>query len=103
MYEQVKRGSARNRAYERALARLRTISYPAAAWLGATVGAVVTLARHVERLLPSLNEQPPAWQGFGADLVFMVISGALAAPLALLLKRSIARLYLRVRFHVRAP
>ena len=103
MYEQVRRGSARVRARERALARLRTISYPAAAALGATVGGAVTLGRHLERMLPSLNPQPPVWQGLGPDLLFMVTSGALAAPLALLLKRATARWYLRVRFNERAP
>jgi hypothetical protein len=103
MYEQVRRGSARRRAYEHALAHLRTISYPVAALLGATVGALVNLGNHLERLLPSLNPQPPAWQGIGPDLRFMIVSGALVAPLALLLKRAIARWYLRARFHVRAP
>ena len=103
LYDQVQRGSAELRGRDRALARLRTVAYPTAAVLGAAGGALVGLGNHLERLLPSLNPQPPAWRGLGPDLLFMTISGALAVPLALLSKRMLARWYLRVRFNVRAP
>jgi hypothetical protein len=102
LYNQVQRGSARIRARDRVLGRLRPVSYRVAAATGAAFGALVTLTTHVERVLPSLNPQVPAWQGFGPDLLFTTVSGALFLPLAILVKRVVASLYLRIRFGARA-
>jgi hypothetical protein len=103
LYDQVQRGSARIRGRDCALARLRTISYPTATALGAALGAVATLGDHLARVFPSLNPQLPAWHGLGRDLLFTTLCGALVVPLALMAKRAVARVYLRVRYGERAP
>ena len=99
LYRQVKRGSA----LQRARARLQTVSYPFAAASGAALGTLMALGRHLDRLLPSLNPQPPAGKGLGGDLLLDALFGALMFVGALALKRGLARLYLRARFGERAP
>jgi hypothetical protein len=92
-YEQVKRGTARNRV----LSWLAGKSYRAAATTGALLGLVVAVVSNLDRLLPSLSPQPAFTM---RDLVIgSAVSVTLGIMLGLLVTagaRGAAKLYLRL-------
>ena len=103
LYDQVREGSARVRARERALAWLGRPSYRVAAAAGTLSGIGSAVVISVERRLPSLMSLPQL--SLRQTLVEVLYRAAIGAALALCaaaLVRFARWTYFRVRFGVRA-
>ena len=103
LYDQVRDGSRRVRARERAVAWLGRPPYAAAAGIGALLGVGSAIVDFLERALPSLMPLPPftARQMLGAMPVRVVTGATLAIGAAALL-RFTRWAYFRARFGARA-
>ena len=103
LYDQVRDGSARIRARERALAWLGRPPYATAAAIGALLGVGSAIVDFLERTLPSLMPLPPfsARQMLEA-MPMSAVAGATLAICAAALLRFTRWAYFRARFGVRA-
>src|SRR5215211_6043709 len=92
-YEQVKRGTVRNRV----LRWLAGTSYRAAATTGALFGLGIALISHLDRLLPSLSPQPAfSLRGLAMGSVIAAMPGVLLGLVVTASARGAAKLYARV-------
>jgi hypothetical protein len=94
LYEQVRRGTGRNRV----LAWLAAHSYRTAALRGARFGAMIGLAVGLVRLIPGLSpERTFSFVSLVGGLIVSSCVGTLLAMLATAVARGVIRFYARVR------
>jgi hypothetical protein len=103
LHDQVREGSARRSARDRALAWLGRPSYGVAAAVGALIGVGSAMVDSLDRRLPGLMPQPPL--SLGQTLVEALSRAALYTVLALCIAavlRFARWAYFRARFGARA-
>jgi hypothetical protein len=93
-YEQVKRGTTRNRLLD----WLAGTSYRAAATTGTLFGLVIAVMSNLDRLLPSLSPQPAfSLRGLAVAGVVSATLGITLGILVVASARGVTKAYLRVR------
>jgi uncharacterized protein YacL len=92
-YEQVKRGTTRNRV----VSWLAGKSYRASATAGALFGLVIGVMSNLERLLPSLSPQQAfSLRGLTVASIVSATFGVILGLLVAASARGVAKVYLRV-------
>ena len=94
MYDQVRRGTTRNRV----LGWLAAHSYRSAALRGARFGAMIGLGIELLRLIPGLSPRRPfSFGGSVAELLVSTVVGTAMVLLATAVARTVIRAYARAR------
>ena len=103
LYDQIRQGSARIRARDRALAWLGRPSFRVAIVVGALVGVGSAIVDSIDRRLPSLMPRPPlSVQQTAVEVLYRATLYAVLAVGAAALLRLARWAYYRARFNARA-